>query len=129
MLATRSDCSLADDQRVGDGGVRPSLRHEGEDLSLAGRQHGQRVRAARRAEELRHHFRIQGRPSYGDALERLDEVADVRHTVLQQVPDTGGVVGEQVGRVAGLDVLGEEQDAEPLVTGRGARARDEGPRR
>ena len=100
-----------------DGRVRPALRHEGEDLALAGRQHGERVRAPRRAEELRHHFGVQGRTSYGDALERLDEVADVRHAVLEQVADAGGVVGQQVGGVAGLDVLREQQDPEPLVAG------------
>ena len=72
-------------------------------------------RPAGGAEELRHHFGIQGRTSNGDPLERLDEVADVGHPVLEQVPDTGGVVRQQVGGVPGLDVLREQQDAESLV--------------
>ena len=66
-------------------------------------------------EELRDDFGIQGGTSYGDSLQRLDEVADVGHPVLQEVADAGGIVGQQVGGVAGLDVLGEEEDAHPLV--------------
>ena len=81
------------------------------------RQHGERVGAAGGADELGDHFGVQGRTSDGDPLERLDEVADVGHPVLEQVADAGGVVGQQVGGVAGLDVLGEEQDAEALVAG------------
>ena len=42
---------------------------------------------------------------------------DVGHPVLEQVADAGGVVGQEIGGIAGLDVLGEEQDAETLVLG------------
>ena len=73
-----------------------------------------------RTEELGHYFGIQGSPSRGDSHQRLDEVADVRHAVLEQVPDAGGVVGEQLGGIAGLDVLREQEDAEAL--GAGARS-------
>ena len=68
-------------------------------------------------EQLRDDFGIQGGTSDGDPLQRLDEVADVGHPVLQQVADAGGVVGQEVGGVAGLDVLGEQEDAQPLVAG------------
>ena len=86
-----------------------------EDLPLAGGEDGERVGAARRAHELRDDFGVQGGTSYGDPFQCLDEVADVGHPVLQEVADAGGVVGQQVGGVAGLDVLGEEQDAQALV--------------
>ena len=36
--------------------------------------------------------------------------------VLEQITDPGGVVGQQVGRIAGLHVLREEEDPEALVT-------------
>jgi hypothetical protein len=100
-----------------DGGVGAPLRHEPQDLALARGQDGERVDASRRTEKLGDDFGVQGGTSYGDPLERFDEVADVGHPVLQQVADAGGVVGQQVGGVAGLDVLGEQQDAQPLVAG------------
>ena len=113
----------------GDGGVGAALGHESQDLALAGGQDGERVGAARRAQELGHDFGVQGGTSYGDALEGFDEVADVGHPVLQQVADAGGVVGQQVGGIAGFDVLGEEQDAQSLVAGCGAPGRAGVPRR
>ena len=54
---------------------------------------------------------------------------DVGHPVLEQVADAGGVVGQQVGGVAGLDVLGEEQDAEALVLGAQLEGERAAPRR
>ena len=80
-------------------------------------------------DELGDDFGVQGGTSYGHPLQRLDEVADVGHPVLQQVADAGGVVGQQVGGIAGLDVLGEEQDAEPCVAGAQLEGAGEDPRR
>ena len=105
---------------------RPSAMSD-EHLALAGVEHGERVGPPGGAEELGDHFGVQRRASDGDALERLDEVADVGHPVLEQVADAGGVVGQQLGGVAGLDVLREEQDAEALVAGAAARAPTRSP--
>ena len=43
---------------------------------------------------------------------RVDEVAHVGHAVLEQVADAAGAVGEQLGRVRLLDVLGQDQHRE-----------------
>src|ERR1700742_4701093 len=48
-------------------------------------------------------------PPAAPPLERGHEVGHVGHPVLEQVADAGGVAGQQPGRVAGLDVLGEHQ--------------------
>ena len=98
-----------------DGGVGTALGHESQDLALAAGEDGEGVGAACRTQELCDDFGVQGGTSYGDPLEGFDEVADVGHPVLQQVADAGGIVGQQVGGIAGFDVLGEEQDAQPLV--------------
>jgi len=46
-----------------------------------------------------------------DTGDRVDELADVGDPVLEQVADSAGTRPEQVGGVAGPDVLGEHQDA------------------
>ena len=58
----------------------------------------------------------------------VNEFADVRDPVLEQVPDTSRALSgsrtEQVGRVPGLDVLGEHQQSQARVF---AAQRDRGP--
>src|SRR5579871_2276082 len=51
-------------------------------------------------------------PALGDAGERVDEVADVGHPVLEQVTCPGRGAGEQFGGRPRLDVLGEHQHAD-----------------
>ena len=50
-----------------------------------------------------------------DPGDRVDEFADVRHPVLEQVADTSGGSGEELGRGVRLDVLREDQDADPRM--------------
>ena len=61
-------------------------------------------------------------PPEATRTQGLDEVAHVGHPVLEQVADAGGVVGQQLGGVAGLDVLREQQDPETLVWRRSSMA-------
>jgi len=66
-----------------------------EHLALpAGEGRIERGGLAARSEELGHDLGIEGGPSSRDALERFDEVADIRHPILEQVPDAGGALGE-----------------------------------
>ena len=69
----------------------------------------------RGAQQLGHHLGIQRRAPRGDPLQGLDEVADVGHPVLEQIADPRRVVGQELGGVAGLDVLREQQDAQTFV--------------
>ena len=46
-------------------------------------------------------------------MERVDELGDVADAVLEQVADATGTVGEQLGRVAALDILAEHEDRRP----------------
>ena len=130
ILATCFSTAPSDDhQRGGDGRVGPALRHEGEHLPLPGGQDRDRVGVPGGAQELGDHFGVQRRPPDATRTERLDEVADVGDPVLEQVADPGRIVGQQLGRVAGLDVLREQQDAQALVWSRAARGRRAGLRR
>jgi len=67
-----------------------------ERTSLTGAQHRDRAGAARRAEELGDHLRVERRPSRRHTRERLDELAHVSDAVLQQIADPRGVVGQEL---------------------------------
>jgi hypothetical protein len=103
--------------------VLEPLGHQCQHLALpAGEGRIQHGSLAARSEELGHDLGIEGGPSSRNALERFDEVADIRHPILEQVPDAGGALGEQLGGVAGLAVLGEHQHADVgMLTAKGDR--------
>ena len=61
-------------------------------------------------EELRHDLRIERRPAPCDARDRVDELADVHHAVLEQIADAALPVGKQLGGVGQLDVLRDDED-------------------
>ena len=123
------DRPLGDHELLGDGRVGAALGHQGEHLSLPGAQHRDGVGLPGGPQQLGHHLGIERGPPRGDPTQGLDEVAHVGHPVLQQVADPGRVVGQQLGRVAGLDVLGEQQDARGRGGGGGARWPPAAPRR
>src|ERR1017187_10329116 len=66
--------------------------------------------AAAAGQELGYHFRVQDGASGGDPAQGVEEVRYVGHPVFEQVPDGAGLGGQQVGGVALLDVLGQDQD-------------------
>jgi hypothetical protein len=91
---------------------RPSAIRASTSRSLAVRR-DEPVVAAAGAEQLGDDFRVQSGAPGGHPVQRLDELLHVGDPVLEQVPDTRGAAtgcrAEQVGRVPGLDVLGEHQ--------------------
>ena len=105
------DCALGDEEPVADRLVRPALRHQLEHLALARRELGEWVVLAAPADELGDDGGIERRPSLSDPAHGRCELADVRHTVLEQVADTLGALGKKVECVFGLDVLGEDDHA------------------
>ena len=49
-------------------------------------------------------------PPVRNAPNGVDEVGDVHDPVLEQVADAAAAVGEELGRVGQLDVLGDDED-------------------
>ena len=107
-----------DDQRLGDALVRAPLGHQLEHLALARRERLERVLAAAPAEHVGDDRRVQHRPAGGDAPHGVGEQLEVRHAVLEQVADAGGVVADQVDRVALLRVLAEHEHADVRLRAR-----------
>jgi hypothetical protein len=60
-------------------------------------------------DQLRHHLRVHRGAARRHPVQRVEEVVERADAVLQQVPDAAEPVREQVGGVAGLHVLGEDQ--------------------
>ena len=71
---------------------------------------GEPLVARRRRDEARDDLRIERGAAAGDALGRLEEVGDLEDAVLEQVAEAAE--RHEVDRVAGLDVLGEQEHAE-----------------
>src|SRR6266545_886639 len=108
----RLDRVRCDEEPVRDAAVGQALGHQGEDLSFPDGQPVERIALAGSADELRDEGRIDDGLARGDALERSDEVADVEHTVLQQIADPLAGAVEKPERVFGLDVLREQQHSD-----------------
>src|SRR5262245_1832718 len=106
------DCSERDIARVGDRLIRAALRHEGEHLPLDHRQGGQRVVPPAPAHEFRDDGRVEDGAACADALQRVGQLRDVGDAILQQIADARGVLGDQLHRVGGLDMLGEDEHAD-----------------
>src|SRR2546429_180938 len=104
-----ADVQLRDDPAVG-----PPLGHEPQHLQLPRREPVERVVAAA-DQELRHDLRVQGRAAGRYPAHRVQEVGHVRDAVLQQVADRAGRRREQVGGVALLDVLGQDQQRDVRI--------------
>ncbi len=60
-------------------------------------------------------FGVEGGTARRDALQGVEEVVDVEHAVLEQVAE--GSRADEVDRVRGLDVLGEQQDPQLGIGG------------
>ncbi len=103
--------------------IRPSTSRSRGDSGASG------IAAAAAGEQLGHDLGIEGGAAGADPAHGVDELGHVGDPVLQQVADPGGVAGEQLGGVALLDVLAEDEDADLGPAGRGWRARPGGPRR
>ena len=102
-------------QLVGDRGVGTAFRHESKHLSFSCGEGVEGVGTTGGPDELRHDLRIEDGATSGDPVERREELSDVGDSLLQQIPDSFGAIGEQVCGIPRLDVLGEHQDAESRV--------------
>jgi hypothetical protein len=100
------DRALRQPQAGGHPCVRPALRHQGEDLQLA---LGQRVQGRTAPHERRDDHRVERTATASDAPDRVEELVDVEHAVLQQVAEPLPAA-DQLERELRLDVLGQHQD-------------------
>ena len=107
MLLDRAE---RDEQPVGDRLVRATLGDQLHHLALARRQLGERVVRGTPADELADDLRVERRAALGDALDGGGELVDVGDAILEQVADALAA-REELGRVAGLDVLREHEHA------------------
>src|SRR4051812_46701135 len=108
--------ALADGEPFADRLVRAALGDQREHLTLARRQRLQQASLGRIPQQPRHDLGIEGGAAGGDAPERTGEVGGGRHAVLEQVPEAMRRLGEDLGRHADLDVLGEQHDAHARMT-------------
>jgi DNA-binding response OmpR family regulator len=97
------------DQLAGDRGIGPALRHQRQYLTLARRQPGHRLIAVVVGKHAGHHVRVKDGPPAGHLPDRVDEHADFRDAVLEEVSDAIGTGAHELARVELLDVLAEDQ--------------------
>ena len=109
MLVTYFSTALGLTFRVcHDAGVGAALGHQPQHLLLARGEAVHRVVAAA-DHQLGDDLGVQRGAAGGDPAHRVEEVADVRDPVLEQVADRAGGLRQQVGGVALLHVLGQHQ--------------------
>ena len=63
------------------------------------------------AEHPRDHLGVERGAAGGDPVDRVDEDLQLPHTLLEQVPDALGVLGDQLLRVVLLVILREHEDS------------------
>src|SRR5215207_3925037 len=105
------DGLLADEHRRGDRPVGAALGDQGEDLALPLGQGGERAVCPVASKQQLHDLRVDGRAAPRNAADRFGQVAGAEDPVLEQVAHAVRPVGQEVERVAGLDVVGEDQDS------------------
>ena len=95
--------------------LREPLRHQLQHLALALGEPAELVDELVAAEQVADHLGVEHGAAGRDRVERVEQHLDVGHPVLEQVAEAAGVLPGQVGDVAALQRLGEQQDAEPGV--------------
>ena len=101
----------AEEELLRDRAVGAPFGDERQDVSLAIRQLVE-LRAPVPADQALHDLGVEGGSSRGDALDRVDELGDVPHPVLEQVPDARRVVPDELEQVGRLEVLREDEDGD-----------------
>src|SRR5213076_1352122 len=76
------DRAAADEERRADGRIRAPLGHQREHVALA---LGQLLERAAACDELTHDLRVERRPARRHSPHGLDEIAYVRHALLEQI--------------------------------------------
>jgi hypothetical protein len=103
------DRALCDPESSCDAGVRASLRHQSEHLTLARRQNVERIFEATGRDKLANKSRIHHRRALDDPFERLEENVKLRDARLQHVANALSSL-EQLRRSLNLDVRGQNDD-------------------
>jgi hypothetical protein len=109
------DGAKRDEEPLRDRLVRAALGHQLEHLSLARRQLVERVVSPLAADELAHHGRVERRAAVRNSTDGRAELLEIGDAILQEIPDPLGARLEQRHRIAGLDVLGEQEDPDAGV--------------
>jgi hypothetical protein len=120
----RLDRLLSQHQAFRDTLIRQALGDEGEHFALATGEIRERLSAASLGKQLAHDFRVDHRAARRNTMDCREKPRGFGDTVLQQVPEALRRLGDQRGRVSGLDVVGENEHRQTWVRlaqcGRGA---------
>ncbi len=103
------DGTLGDPQSLRNPGVRSSLRHQLQHLTLPSRQSLEPVLAAPHPHELLHDRRIDHRTAVDHPIDRVNEVVNPRDPVLQDIADTPPR-REEFDRLVNFGVRRKHQD-------------------
>ena len=103
-------------------GVRAALRHQREHAPLTRGQPVEWILSAGAGQQLAHDLRVEHGAPGADVAHRVDELAHVGHPILQEVAHAADAATDELARVALLDVLGEQEDADLRPTLPGSRS-------
>ena len=103
---------IGDDECLGDAPVRLPLCHQAENVTFTGSQLAEWVAAAPTSDESADNLGVDHRSAMRDSPNSVDEVSDPGHAALQQVADALGSIGQQVGDVSILEIVGEDEHAD-----------------
>ena len=105
-----STAPFADDEALGDREFECPSAISASTSRSRGVRSSSDVGAAAAAEQLRDDLGVDRRAAGSDAPRGGKELVDVGHAVLQQVADAAAAAAQQIGGVALLDVLAEDQN-------------------
>src|SRR5262249_51868371 len=108
----RLDGAFGDEEPGRDRFVAEPFGDEAEYFQFAGGEGGERVRVSAASDETSHDARVDDRLAGGDAAQGVGDGGDLEHPLLQQISHAVRSVLDQAQRVAGLDVLRQEQHAD-----------------
>src|SRR5205085_8282349 len=95
----RLDGLRAEHELLADASIRAPFGHELQDLALAAGQLLERIVLAAAADQLPDHLGVDRRSSAADAAHGLEELVDLEHSVLEQVPEAFRPIAEEIERV------------------------------
>jgi hypothetical protein len=107
--------SLSKIRPLADGRVRSPLGHQAKHLALTGGEHAQRFGQPGPAHQAGHDARVHDAFARDDTLDRVDEHRHLGHPVLEQVADPAGEGLKEPQRVAGIEILRQDQDRRARV--------------
>jgi len=101
--------ALGDHELLGDRGVAQPLGHQREHVAFARAQPAERVVGPATGQQQPDHLGVDGRAPAGHPVQRLEELLDPAHPLLEQVAQPRGATGQQVGGEGLLDVRREHE--------------------